>query len=203
MERGERGRGERRPAAPGRFHVAEVEVLSLLVPVSSSSCILAPSFSLPSPGISDTWGIFRRVSNFTEQPVENIRTCCMCFLKCLDFRSLFINKDHFLLWSTLETRSREAVSNIIVVSLYFLVTPEVFPSPPKILPSVFIAEILASWRQNGAGVGWQSCCQPSVGRRALLSQRPAPEGCGRGRQMQLSGPSASCPAPTLFSGFRG
>ena len=73
---------------------------------------------------------FRRVSDFTECPVESTRMC-IYFLKCFDFRVLFINNGHFLVWSILETRSREATPSIIVVSPYFLVTLGVFASPAE------------------------------------------------------------------------
>lgn len=85
--------------------------------------------------------------------------CVYIFLKCFDFRVLFINNNHFLVWTILETRSREATPALSWFSPYFLVTLGVFTSHAEILHSVFTAEmILAPLRQNRRPGGWQPCC---------------------------------------------
>lgn len=61
---------------------------------------------------------------------------CIYIFKVLDFRVLFINNNHFLVRTILETRSREATPSIIMVSPYFLVTLGVFTSPAEI-PTLF------------------------------------------------------------------
>lgn len=92
------------------------------------------------------------------------------FLKCFDFRVLFINNGHFLVWTILETRSRETTPSIIMVSPYFLVTLGVFASPAEILHSVFTAEmILAPLRQNRAGRA-AALLSALAGRRALCRE---------------------------------
>lgn len=112
----------------------------------------------------------------------------MCFSKCLDFRVIFINRDHFLVWSTLETRSREASHDISMALLYFLVTTGCFPLPlSRILLLVLISEMLASLRQNRAErVAPLDFSHRLVGELREDHRRPVPRGLAEGSPVPVA-----------------